>query len=138
VTREGYLLAFDFGLKYIGIACAETITRHAKGVATLTARSGIPAWKEITHFIDAYHPFMLVVGLPLNMDATESDMSMQARQFAKRLSQLTNIQITLQDERLTSRAARAEIERAQQQGRVKTEHELAACLIAEDWLRSQP
>ena len=45
---EGYVLGFDFGLKFIGLAVGQTVTKTAGGLKTLKARNGKPNWAEIT------------------------------------------------------------------------------------------
>ena len=57
------LLAFDFGLKRIGIASGNFLTRTASPVTTLNARSGV-LWNDLDRLLDEWHPQLLVVGLP--------------------------------------------------------------------------
>lgn len=52
---------------------------------------------------------MFIVGLPLNMDDSESELSTRARKFARRLRHQTNIETWMVDERLTTREAREEL-----------------------------
>lgn len=120
------ILAFDFGLKHIGVAVGQTITRSASPLTTLAAKNGKPNWTQISELIRQWRPNQLIVGLPLNMDDSESDMSERARRFAGRLHELTGIEVSLVDERLTSFAAR--------QISADDNHALAASLIAESWL----
>jgi putative Holliday junction resolvase len=125
-TASGYVLAFDFGLRHIGVAVGQTITRTATPLTTLFARNGKPDWAAVSRLVDDWRPTAVLVGLPLNMDGSESDMSARARKFADRLATLTGIRVELVDERLTSHAVRtAGPHRA---------HEEAAVLIAESWL----
>ena len=128
------ILAFDFGLLETGVAFAQFITGDARGVRTLRCADGQPVWREVKALVADYNPQILVVGLPLNMDGSESDMCARARDFAERLGAKTQLDVCLQDERLTSRIAAAELEAARALGRAKTDHELAACYIAEDFL----
>ena len=123
---EGTVLAFDFGLKHIGVATGQTITRTATGLTTLTARNGKPDWRSVRELVSEWRPIRLIVGLPLNMDDSESEMSARARSFAARLGSETGVQVEMADERLTSRAA------AEQEGT----HAAAAALIAETWLNA--
>ena len=67
-ARDGYVLGIDFGLKHMGIAVGQTVTRTASGLTTLQARNGKPNWSEIDQLVVQYRPIALVVGLPLNMD----------------------------------------------------------------------
>lgn len=127
MADEGYVLAFDFGLRHIGVAAGQTVTGTAGPLTTLRARAGVPDWSEVAALMTTWRPLRLLVGLPLNMDDTESDMSGQARAFARRLEQRTGITTVLVDERLTTREATA-------QG---GDHALAATLIAETWLNDR-
>ena len=76
----------------------------------------------------------LVIGLPLNMDDTESPMSARARKFAERLGRVTNTPVELVDERLSSREA---ADRSSRPRRDAGSHAAAAAVIAETWLAEQ-
>ena len=73
------------------------------------------------------------MGLPLNMDDTESEMSERARSFAGRLAKETSLPVEMADERLSSRAA-AEDYGNKSGNRSDQSHAAAAALIAETWL----
>jgi len=124
--RSGCVLAFDFGLKHIGVAVGQTVTRTASPLTTLRAKNGKPEWQSIDKLVSEWRPFSLLVGLPLNMDATESDMSERARNFAAQLASRSELPVDMVDERLTSHATRD----------VDNTHAAAAALIAESWLAS--
>jgi len=62
-------------------------------------------------------------------------MATRATRFSDELSMRLQLEVSLHDERLTSRSAKAGMEEAQDIGRASTEHELAACLILESWFR---
>ena len=130
---EGLVLAFDFGLKHIGVASGQTITRTATALTTLTARDGRPDWDSVRTLVKEWRPNRLIVGLPLNMDDTESEMSERARSFAGRLAKETSLPVEMADERLTSRAA-AEADGSKSVNRSDHSHAAAAALIAETWL----
>lgn len=120
------MLAFDFGLKHIGVATGQTVTRTANPLTTLKAKNGRPDWQELTRIVNEWQPGCLIVGLPLNMDDTESEMSTLARKFAARLERETRLPVALVDERLSSFAAK-EID-------AQDNHAIAASLIAQTWL----
>ena len=139
MTGTGYLLAFDFGLKHIGIAVGQTVTDTANPLQTLKARNGKPDWDELTALVNHWQPGLLLVGLPLNMDDTESDMSQRARRFAVALSKLTGVEHEMVDERLSSVAAK-EITSGDKHGPAAhgiAAHSTAAALIAETWLNQR-
>ena len=127
-------MGFDFGLRFTGVAVGQAITQSANGVTTLDCKEGRPDWHQVRELIDAHKPTTLIVGLPLNMNDSESEMSVNARQFAQQLASKTGLPVELQDERLTSHEADEQLESARQQGKAKTDHELAACLILEQYL----
>jgi putative Holliday junction resolvase len=125
----GYVLAFDFGLRHIGVAVGQTVTGTASPLTTLAARSGTPDWDTVVALVKEWRPHVLLVGLPLNMDDTESEMSGRARGFAERLAAKSGIAVHLVDERLTSHA----VKDAGPEGA----HAAAAALIAESWLATR-
>ncbi len=132
----GYVLAFDFGLSQTGVAVGQPVTGDARGVTTLACKDGKPRWREVTALIEEFSPSSLVVGNPLNMDGTASPMSEAAGTFAEALRDRYTLDVSTHDERLTTHAARSGLEEARAIGRAATEHELAACLIAESWMRA--
>ncbi|MDA7784874.1 Holliday junction resolvase RuvX [Pseudomonadales bacterium] len=127
---EGYVLGFDFGLKFIGLAVGQTVTKTAGGLKTLKARKGKPNWAEITSILQEYKPAAIVVGLPLNMDESESDMSARARKFAQEIERRSGIAVQMMDERLSSWTANEVTRDTVRGGEI---HEKSACLILESW-----
>ena len=88
---HGYVVAFDFGLKHIGVAIGQTLTGTARGVKTLSARQGRPNWRTVAELLKDYALIQAVVGLPLNMDGTPSDMATRAQAFARQINQHTHV-----------------------------------------------
>ncbi len=129
------VLAFDFGTKRIGVAVGQSITATAQPLATLNTRDGAPPWDMIQQYLKEWQPQILVVGLPLNMDGSEQDLTQMARRFANRLHGRFQIQVEMQDERLTSVEARQQIfdERGYKGLKQSQIDSIAACLILEDW-----
>ena len=100
------VMAFDYGTKKIGVAIGQSITGTANPVAILKAKDGIPDWLEVKNLITQWQPGHIVVGLPLNMDDSVSEMSIKAERFARRLTGRFNIEHSTVDERLSSFEAR--------------------------------
>lgn len=100
------VMGFDFGMSRIGVAIGQSVTNTANPLVVLTARNGIPDWREIEKLIAEWRPAVVVVGLPLNMDGTDSEMSERARKFARRLAGRFSLPAETMDERLTTREAR--------------------------------
>ncbi len=130
------LLAFDYGLRHIGVACGQTITGTASPLPVLKARDGVPNWAVVAALLEEWRPQRLLVGLPLNMDDSESELSERARKFAARLHGRFGLPVELVDERLSSFAAKGEVmARGEQRnyGRQPVDS-IAARIILETWL----
>jgi putative Holliday junction resolvase len=133
------LLAFDYGLKNIGVAFGQSVTGTAKELPPLAARDGIPNWEEIAKLIAEWQPQRLLVGLPLNMDDSESELSQRARKFANRLHGRFGLHVELFDERLTTRLAKEEARERGHKGNyaVTPVDSIAARLLLESWFNSR-
>jgi putative holliday junction resolvase len=130
------LLAFDYGTKNIGVATGQTITSSANSQPPLKAKDGIPDWNHVEKLITEWKPDLVLVGLPLNMDGSESELSARARKFANRLHGRFGVKIEMADERLTSFEAKGEV--MSRGGSRDYKHNpvdsIAARLILEGWL----
>ena len=124
------VLGFDFGLKRIGVAVGNGVTATATALAPLRAHEGSPDWESVRRLLEEWKPVRLVVGLPLNMDGTPSEMSARAERFARRLEGRFNLPCELMDERLSSFEARGLIAES---GREASTDSVAACLVLESW-----
>ena len=127
------LLGFDFGLKQIGVASGQTLTSSATGLTILKAVDGMPKWDQVEKLLKEWSPDLVVVGLPLNMDDSESDLSNRARKFARRLQGRFAVEVEMVDERLTSREAKSIGRDQGTQDLTKIDH-IAASLILQSWL----
>lgn len=130
------VLGFDFGTKKAGVATGQLITATAAPLAPLVMRDGIPDWSVIEKLINEWKPQLLLVGLPLNMDDTESELSHLARKFGRRLHHRFNLPVLMVDERLTSRAAKELLLDISQRrkGKLPSLDSTAAVLMVEGWL----
>ncbi|OTG85717.1 Holliday junction resolvase RuvX [Acinetobacter sp. ANC 4558] len=131
------VMAFDFGTQKMGMAVGQSLIESAHPLALFPMRDGIPHWEELLKIVKQHQPDLFLVGLPLNMDDSESELSTRARKFARRLRHQTHIETFMVDERLTTREARDELEHYQTQGRGKkvSADSLAAALLIESWYR---
>lgn len=133
------VLGFDFGTKKTGVATGQSVTASAAPLAPLAMRDGIPDWLVIERLLKEWQPQALLVGLPLNMDDSESELSHLARKFARRLHGRFNLPVFMVDERLTSRAARELLAEVgdRRKGKLPSLDSTAAVLMVESWL-AQP
>jgi putative holliday junction resolvase len=107
MTRAQTVLAFDFGLKRIGIASGDTLTRSAAPcAAAVVGRTG-PDWRAIGALVSALGPGLLVVGAPYNADGSEGALMRATRGFAAELGRRFDLPVHLIDERFSSLEAGA-------------------------------
>ncbi|MCV2445214.1 Holliday junction resolvase RuvX [Acinetobacter bereziniae] len=132
------IIAFDFGTQKMGMAVGSSLIESATPLALFPMKDGIPNWDELLKIVKQHQPNLFLVGLPLNMDDSESELSTRARKFARRIRHQTNIETLMVDERLTTREARDELEHYQTQGRAKklAADSIAAALFIESWYRN--
>lgn len=133
------VLAIDFGLRNMGVAVGNTLSRTAQPLAIVNARDGVPDWDALAKFIEEWQPQRVVVGHPLNMDGTESDISKRVMKFARQIEGRYQRIVTLVDERLSSREAKAAALASGHNGdfAAKPIDDEAAAIILSTWLNEQ-
>jgi putative holliday junction resolvase len=120
---RGTVLAFDFGLKRIGVAVGECELRSAH---PLPAVSSFP---QIQKLVEEWKPAALVVGLPTSVQGEAHRMTRQAEDFARRLEKRFKLPVARVDERYTS----VEAERKLRGLKNKAVDSVAAQLILEQY-----
>ena len=133
------VLAFDFGLKRIGVAVGQSITQTAKPLPLLPAENGAPKWEQVKQLIEHWQPQLLVVGVPVHMDGTEQDLTRFSKRFGNRLNGRFRLPIEWVDERLTSYEAELMLDDL---GIEPTDKKIgvdsvSAMLILEQWFRER-
>ena len=111
-AASGTVLAFDFGLKRIGVAVGETLLGRANALTTIAAETNEARFAAVARLIEEWQPALLLVGLPLSLDGAEHGMTVRCRRFANQLHGRFGLPVTLTDERLTSAVADAELREA--------------------------
>ncbi|MFZ1851191.1 MAG: Holliday junction resolvase RuvX [Nitrosomonas sp.] len=106
------ILAFDFGKKRIGVAVGNNLTKLARPLQTIHHETNVQRFSIIEKLIQTWQPVLLVVGLPLHIDDTPSEMTHLSRRFAQRLFGRFGIPVVLKDERYTSQMAVIELRNA--------------------------
>lgn len=137
---RGYILAFDFGLRRIGVAVGQATTCTASSLETV--RNGQSAdWTAVDRLVREWQPKLLLVGIPLGPDGEETDMSRAARRFGARLQNRYALPLDFADERLSSRAAEVRFAELRASGELRRKHAdqldaISAQIILENWLQS--
>ena len=100
------ILSFDFGTKKIGVAVGQTKTRTSSPLEVIFNKNNVTNWSKIHSIVEEWRPELILVGKPLNMDGTDSDIMKTVNIFFKKVNKITNIPCEYVDERLTSFEAR--------------------------------
>jgi putative Holliday junction resolvase len=133
------VMAFDFGKRRIGVACGDTVSRTARPLSGLANSPGGPRWDVVDALLRDWQPALIVVGLPYNVDDSESVMSLAARGFASDLGARYALPVKLVDERYSSLEAETRLRSARESGLRKRRvakadvDAAAACVILERW-----
>lgn len=135
------VLAFDFGLRRIGVAVGQSVTASASPLGVVTNSVQGPDYEAISRMINEWRPSRLVVGLPMHADGTPGEMQAHVEEFARGLLRY-QLTIDMVDERYTSREAEKVLKKARasgSRGRISREmiDSAAAVFIAERFLTGQ-
>ena len=126
------ILAFDFGTQHIGVAVGQTITQTSSPLLVINVQQeGKEIWNTILLLLEEWKPDQLLVGKPLNMDGTPSDMMKKVEPFFKKLKMISNIPCEMVDERLTSFEAKQLMESNTKKVRID---DLAAKIFLDNWM----
>ncbi len=123
------IVAFDFGTKKIGIAVGQTQTMTSSPLDIGFSKNNKINWDGIMTILEEWKPGLILVGKPLNMDGTDSDIMEKVDIFYKKLEKLTKVKCEYVDERLTSFEARQNL------GELKTDliDAHAAKILIDNW-----
>jgi len=137
MPEHGLILAFDFGLKRIGVATGNCLTRTASPLTTLTAH-GAPPWRDIEALLADWKPDLIVVGDP--GEGANSALKTGLEAFNAGLADRFAGPIAPVDESHSSTAAAENLRAARSAGHYNRRLDKrqidsqAACLIAEQWM----
>jgi putative Holliday junction resolvase len=105
-NRPQSFLAFDFGIKRVGVAMGSHVLRRAQPLKTIAAQGDV-RFEAIRALIDEWQPDALVVGVPFHPDGAEHDNTHRARRFARQLHGRFRLPVHEVDERYTTTEALA-------------------------------
>lgn len=131
-------MAFDYGLRRIGIAVGQDVTGSASPLGIIANRDGSVDHDAIARLLLEWRPTDLVVGLPMHADGSASEMQEKVTEFVAELARY-GIPVATVDERYTSidaERALAAVRKSGRRGRVSKAmvDSAAAVFIAERYL----
>ena len=132
-------LCFDYGLKNIGVAMGNTLTKEARPLTILSAVNGKPRWDEITALVNEWRPSAVIVGNPIDEDGLSTELSAKAEKFARQLEGRLGLKTLLHDERFSSKEAKSRAKESGHKGDFVKQpiDDLAATIILESWLNRE-
>ena len=135
-ASAGRWLAIDLGAKRVGLAVSDELRITVNPLPAIERRSWKDLLRRVAAVIESYDARVLVIGLPLSLDGTEGSAARDTRAVAEKFKRSLGISVYLQDERLTTFAATAQLKAA---GR--SDHQIerevdseSAALILHDFL----
>ena len=105
VGKNCRLIGIDPGKKNIGIAICDPSQKLATPLKTIILKKFKKFVQELNSIIIKYQIKGIVVGNPINMNGSNGPRSQSAMDFAKNISKITKLPLTLWDERLSSEGA---------------------------------
>jgi putative Holliday junction resolvase len=108
----GRWLAIDLGAKRVGLAVSDELRITVNPLQAIERRSWKDLLRRVAAIIESYDARGLVIGLPLSLDGTEGSAAKDARAVAEKFKLSLSIPVYLQDERLTTFAATAQLKAA--------------------------
>lgn len=122
------LLAFDYGLKKIGVAIGNTLIRQARPLSILRPITKVQRFEQIELLLNQWQPDAVVVGVPLTAEGTEQHASLRCRRFANQLHGRYGLTVHLINEYGSSMEAQALL------GTHDEDDAMAAAVILQRWL----
>jgi putative Holliday junction resolvase len=107
------ILAVDYGRARIGLALADTETRLAQPLSTMERVNRNEDMRRLRELVREHGVNQIIVGLPLRLDGTRSEMAEEAERFAQRVRKQIGVPVEMVDERLTSWEAERLMEEVQ-------------------------
>ena len=123
------IIAFDYGEKKIGVAVGQTSTNTSSPLQIIFNKDNKTNWISISSLLDEWKPGLILLGKPLNMDGSESEIMKKVDKFYKELKSIYDADIEFVDERLTTFEAR-EILKDEKQDNVDAH---AAKILIDNW-----
>jgi putative Holliday junction resolvase len=101
---EAIILGFDFGLRRIGVALGNSVTRSARPLAVVTAASvtAPSLWRDIAGLLAQWQPGQLVVGIARHPDGSAHEMTRRCERFARQLEGRFGLPVARVDERYST------------------------------------
>ena len=102
---EKRTIGLDYGEARTGVAVSDLLGITAQGITSIEHKSDKELLDKLNPIIDEYTPEKIIIGLPLNMNATSGDRVKKTKKFIVKLKEKFKIDVETIDERLTTVAS---------------------------------
>lgn len=133
------IMSVDLGKARTGIAVCDKTEFLASPYTVIFEKSPNKLLEKVVQAVKDTKAELVVVGLPKNMDGSEGESARNARDFAEKITELTNIKTVMQDERGTTITAHNFLNTTNTRGKKRKNvvDEVAATIILQDFLDSR-
>lgn len=129
-------VAFDFGMKNIGIAVGQNITYTVSPLFSIKAKYGVPNFLHLKKVFEEWIPKKAIVGLPLSMDGGYQNITLMAKNFGYKLQKYFKVNVEMYDERLSTRESYSILSNGNIFKKIKKSSidAVSASIILESWM----
>jgi len=96
------ILSFDYGIRRVGVAVGNSITRSGQALKTIAAPNSDILFREIEGLLQEWQPDQLIVGRPVYPDGSPHEITAKATRFGNQLHGRFHLPVIWVDERYTS------------------------------------
>ena len=134
------ILAVDYGERRTGLAVSDEMGITAQGLETLMCATEEEIPYEVVRIAGELGVERIILGLPLNMNGSESEKSLKVRKIGEILKQQLNVPVIFWDERMSSLQAQRVMRElgVKPKGRKKNVDRISATLMLQEYLKSIP
>ena len=136
-------IAFDFGMKKMGIAIGQNITNTASPMDSVVMKNGNPDWNALKQLIEEYRPTTVILGKPDVKDKSSEALMKKIEAFKEILEMELNQNVEWALEHLTTEDAKEKLKLQRQEGILSRRimkgqvDSMAAAIFLQDWMNQR-
>ena len=136
-------IAFDFGMKKMGIAIGQNITNTASPMDSVVMKNGNPDWNALKQLIEEYRPTSIILGKPDVKDKNSEALMKKIEEFKEILEMNLNQNVEWALEHLTTKDAKEKLKLQRQEGILSRRimkgqvDSMAAAIFLQDWMNQR-
>jgi len=136
-------IAFDFGMKKMGIAIGQDITNIASPLDPVVMKNGIPEWNALKKLIEEYRPTTIILGKPNVKNKSSETLMKMIEAFKGKLETDLNQNVEWALEHLTTEDAKEKLKLQRQEGILSRKimkgqvDSMAAAIFLQDWMNQR-